>query len=132
MVDSIPKMTRKNLSTTATNALDSAALLTMLEIPLATNAFPARLLCPLCRQPKLIVYDTRSIFEPAWHRCSQCQSHGDLIELAARVWGCQPETACRKLNDLGMVPFESVEPYIARLLHRRRELAAFVEEARQR
>jgi len=71
-------------------------ILNILECPVRTHALPARATCPLCRGTRLTVYED-TISGGAWHYCFDCKSAGDMIELAARAWGCGPDAAVQRL-----------------------------------
>jgi hypothetical protein len=71
---------------------------------------PAQTTCPLCRRERLSLYQGRS-GQGNWHYCHDCQSAGDLIELAAAAWGMQPDTALIRLYLSGWpIPNHALAP----------------------
>jgi hypothetical protein len=86
----------------------------------ADPSLPARLDCPLCGgQAQLHVYEDTTK-GGAWHHCFDCQSDGDLIELASRYWGVDYPTTVERLAEAGVpIPPELVDPDRAET-HKRR------------
>jgi hypothetical protein len=60
------------------------------------NALPSRGRCPLCQAGRFGVYED-TVQGGAWFSCPDCSRAGDLIELAAAVWGLSLSAALRKL-----------------------------------
>jgi hypothetical protein len=61
--------------------------LSVMGIDVPAGAPPFTVKCPLCGERRLAVHQD-SIFGGAWHYCFCCQTSGDLLELAAKAWGC--------------------------------------------
>jgi len=60
-------------------------LLRELGLPVNQWSLPVQTACPICEQGVLNVYED-FVVGGQWHRCQDCGSTGDLIELASRVW----------------------------------------------
>jgi hypothetical protein len=71
---------------------------------------PAQTLCPFCHKNRLSIYTDVSA-KGYWHYCHDCFHSGDLIELAAGVWGMEPATALIRLHKCGLpMPAAILEP----------------------
>lgn len=93
----------------------------------AVKALPAHVACPYCRlRPDVGNSTSRSsIFHHftlggQWHRCTGCGHQGDLISLAAKVWGVDIPAAVARCCRLQLLPDgqatrEAVEKYLAGL-----------------
>jgi hypothetical protein len=79
-------------------------------IPFSGPVLPAQTTCPKCQGERLSVYLDRN-GRGNWHYCHDCQSTGDLIQLAAAAWGMQPDTALIRLFRAGWpVPHDALAP----------------------
>ncbi|HLJ91619.1 MAG TPA: hypothetical protein VKU02_00365 [Gemmataceae bacterium] len=97
--------------------LDWTLLAPLLDLPQHEQALPARNPCPLCLGGRLTVYpDPRD--GGAWFACRDCQKAGDLIELAAAVWGMSLTATVNRLVRLGAplpaqaVTTQAVDAYV--------------------
>lgn len=59
-------------------------------------ALPASILCPSCGAENLTVYQD-NLGGGYWHYCFHCGTRGDLVQLCAKVWGVDVDTAARDL-----------------------------------
>src|SRR3954463_9663553 len=75
--------------------------LALLGLSLTDEALPARLDCPLCGLRRLHVYPD-VLCGGAWFACSDCGRCGDLIELAAALWGMDLYATLQHLAHLGV------------------------------
>jgi hypothetical protein len=60
-------------------------LLSLMRLPVPNGNLPAVTSCPLCEGERLHIFQD-TIFGGAWHCCSDCRAHGDMIHLAAHTW----------------------------------------------
>ena len=116
-----------NIHATWTQVLD------VLDIPVPHETLPIQVCCPLCPGKRLVVYED-NISGGCWHYCFDCQHSGDMIELAAAVWGIGLRTAVRKLAALG-VPIdcddEKVEKYVSGYPSLRQRMTSMWDRARE-
>jgi hypothetical protein len=117
-------------------SVDPSTLLRALGCPLRDLALPVRTTCPLCGKDRLGLYED-TISGGVWHYCFDCQSAGDLIELAASAWGVDHAGVVRRLEDLGVnfhhpVDGERVEDYLKLFVDRRRQVDEFWKRCRLR
>src|SRR3954447_7107150 len=107
----------------------------LLGLAPAHHALPARTSCPLCGQRRLHAYEDAPC-GGAWFCCPDCGRCGDLIELAAAVWGMGLPAALAQLARLGApLPAEALDPqrvadYVRDYPGYRRRLTALWEGAR--
>src|SRR5262245_25360005 len=94
-------MTTANAPRTSLNAhLAWPETARLLGLVIHQEALPARNPCPLCRAGRMTVYaDGRD--GGCWFACRDCGRAGDLIELAAAVWGMGLPAAIAQLVSLG-------------------------------
>jgi hypothetical protein len=86
---------RKSLS----NHVSWSRLADELDISVRTVGLPAATQCPFCQGIMRVYRD--HLLEGEWFCCQSCNRQGDMIELAAAVWGLDlPETISR-LRRLG-------------------------------
>jgi len=78
-------------------------VLPLLGIKAASTSIPLMVPCPMCRKPRLTIYND-SKFGGNWHYCPDCHSSGDMIELAAKTWKISLEDTIRRLVASGL-PF---------------------------
>lgn len=76
-------------------------LLPLLGSESQSEALPAAVTCPLCGGSRLHIFANRA-HRGQWHYCFTCDSHGDMIELAAAKWNLGLEATLAKLEQLGM------------------------------
>ena len=107
----------------------------LLGLTLADEALPVRLDCPLCGHRRMHVYPD-GLWGGAWFACSDCGRCGDLIELAAALWGMDLHATLLHLAHLGAsLPSEALEPervadYVRDYPGSRQRLNALWERAR--
>src|SRR5204862_7801277 len=107
----------------------------LLRLGVAHGALPARTPCPLCGRRRVHAYDDTAC-GGAWFCCPDCGRCGDLVELAAAVWGMGLPAAADRLARLGApLPAEALDPervadYVRDYPGYRRRLAALSEQAR--
>lgn len=105
-------------------------------IPYSGPMMPARTTCPLCQGNQFRVYEDVA-GKGNWYSCLDCQGNGDLIELAAAVWGMQPDTALIRLREIGLpLPEEIVAPdrlddYLVQHIQYRRHMQQAWQQARE-
>src|ERR1700687_773288 len=88
----------------------SKAYARALGIRFSGPVLAAQTTCHLCRRESLSLFRGRS-GQGNWHYCHDCQSTGDLIELAAAAWGMQPDTALIRLYRSGWpIPNDALAP----------------------
>jgi len=120
---------RKPLS----NRVPWAKLAGELDIHARTLGLPCSTQCPVCRG-LMRVYADR-VLGGEWYCCPGCNRQGDMIELAAAVWGFGiPETISR-LRRLGFdLPgsADDLQAYVERHVQYRRRVAALWADARCR
>ncbi len=74
----------------------------------AEMSLPMQTTCPLCHKGQLTIYQD-SISGEEWHYCFSCESSGDLIHLASKVWDCDLIEAITRMADAGLtIPYESL------------------------
>ena len=98
-----------------------------LDLPCLDRTLPALTGCPVCQEHRLTIYhDPRTGGE--WFYCSGCVVGGDMIELIARAWDCDPDVALLNAHHLGLrVPLQCLEPealveYSRKCIDRRRRI----------
>jgi ssDNA-binding Zn-finger/Zn-ribbon topoisomerase 1 len=74
-------------------------LLPLLGVTVDAGSLPARVQCPLC-DGELDLYQD-STYGGTWHHCLNCQSTGDMIELAAKKWNTDCQTTLISLERHG-------------------------------
>jgi len=71
-------------------------LLDQLELTVPSLILPAHVRCPLCKHEQLTVIEDY-LAGGQWFHCRKCGKSGDMLELAARVWGLSIEGTIRNL-----------------------------------
>ena len=94
---------------TSLNALVPwSLLLDVLELNVRLLVLPARVQCPLCKQEQLNITEDY-LAGGQWFHCRNCKESGDMIELAAKVWGLSIEATIIKLMRRGIdLPVDDV------------------------
>lgn len=111
-----------------------AQTLAALDVRVETHGLPARVRCPLCSGPRMTIYED-NIYGGGWHYCFDCDSRGDMIDLAAAVWQVSTPVAVRRLRDAGLpFPDEAVETtvlarHVADHVQKRQRITEFIEKA---
>lgn len=97
------------------------ALAKVLNLPVASPALPSRTDCPFCLKHRMYVFKD-TITNGHWHYCYDCGHSGDLVSLAADVWGMSLAGALQKLRLEGFncpeMTAELLERYHAERRHR--------------
>lgn len=108
-------------------------VLPLLDIPCESTALPLRVSCPCCGKLQLTIYQD-SQNNGAWHHCTGCGTHGDIIELAARAWKLDLPDAIRRLASLGVAFPEiddiAIEQYVRLYPEQRARAQQLVEQGR--
>lgn len=104
----------------------------ILKIELANEALPSVAECPLCHKMTLHVYE--DMHAGHWHHCMnpRCGSHGDMVELAAKVWRISAADAVHELHKRGMpLPADNaaIEKYIDKHHGRQQRIADLWQRA---
>jgi hypothetical protein len=81
--------------------IDSFRLLEHLGQPTSPRALPCPAVCPLCRLGTVKLFDDHAS-GGQWFHCGDCGRLGDMIELAAAVWGLSTRSTILKLRSLGL------------------------------
>lgn len=110
------------------------ALAKVLELPVTSEATPARTDCPFCAKRRMYVFKD-SISGGFWHYCYDCRHSGDLIELAAGVWGMSPQAAVKRLAAHGFafpsLDADVIEGYVSQITGNRNRFQTLWAKARQ-
>ena len=111
-------------------------VLSLLGVPIESMALPAMVPCPVCHGRRLSIYqDTKS--SDTWHHCLDCNTHGDMIELAAAAWKVDVTAATARLADANAgLPAAAKEPiriseYVRGYVNRRKRTAALLQQSQR-
>ena len=107
-------------------------LLDALEIVVPSPVLPARIRCPLCGHEPMIITTDDGLAGGEWFHCPKCEKSGDMIELAAKVWGLSVAAAILKLVQKGFdLPTdpETIRGYLAEHINYRKKLNRLWEQA---
>lgn len=80
--------------------LDWRQVLPLLKVPTTEQPMPMVAECPLCRKPRMKVFDDRRL-GGNWYYCQDCKSSGDMIALASRTWNTSIYETVKRLADFG-------------------------------
>jgi hypothetical protein len=112
-------------------------VLTLLGVEIPTFALPACLRCPCCPAGMIHVYHDAAL-GGQWLHCPTCRFAGDVIELAARVWGLDVPVALLKLQELSPGLFgepltpDTISNYVRDHVEYRRAVHSFWTAAQKR
>ena len=106
---------------------------------ITSNALPALLNCPLCDCKKTMTLYPDVFYKGHWFFCSHCHAAGDLLNLAAIVWGkteqVDEKLAARNMLTKGIIPEyfyfeEALEIYQVKCLNLRKKYNEFWQKAK--
>jgi hypothetical protein len=111
-------------------------LASVLGLTLSSRALPVQIDCPLCDHGELHLYED-TIKDSVWHHCFACNAQGDLIELAASVWGLDTIATVEKLRLSGIrfpegLTDEAIQRYEVDHLAKRQSVDTFWNAAKHR
>jgi hypothetical protein len=114
------------------NRVEWHGVLSSLGSPSTQWTLPAQASCPLCSDGVITVYED-FVVGGQWHHCPNCNSSGDLIELASRAWNLSIQATIVKLGRTGFdLPLEEqpIEKFIEQHVEYRQRLAKLWDDAR--
>ena len=108
-------------------------LLGELGVTVRSQGLPGVVRCPICKHGVLQVSEDR-VAGGQWHHCYECRSSGDMIELAAKTWGVDVESAVVRLASAGFdLPrdADAIHAYVRQHVRYRERLASLWKQSQQ-
>lgn len=103
-----------NPARTLNVSVDWQHLLRILDTPCLELPLPAHTLCPVCRAGVMTVYEDH-VAGGQYYHCPDCDSAGDMIQLASRAWNLSLDATVAKLARCGF-PLQSERSVISKYI----------------